>query len=291
MAAIYDTREIIIDKSIRTAGFRMKQDHAHACCELYYLKSGSCTFQIEGVFYHLSAGEMMIVAPNERHNTNYTRKSVCERILINYYPEDTVTSPLLTMEGLNEKLITSGRIVFPEGNTFLEQVFEQMLSESISVDRYHGEFMSSMLQLVFLAIARYGHFIYNDSQKSEDGNRNINMAMDYIVRNYAEPITLNEVADYVGLAPSYFSIKMKKVSGMNFKHFLLMVRLKAATRMLLNTNDTITFIATECGFNSSNYFKDCFRRYKGVSPSMFRKKAKEDPSLGENQDDFLQSDV
>lgn len=289
MASVYDTREIVIEKAIRTGGFRMKQDHSHTCCELYYLKSGSCTFQIEGIFYHVYPGEMIIVAPNALHNTNYTIKSACERIMVNYYPEDTLMSPLFMENALNEKLVTSGKIIFHEGNKLIEQIFDNMLSESSYIDQYHSEFMSSMLRLLFLLIGRYGHFSYNDLQKNGRENKNINMALDYIVRNYAEPLTLNEVAAYVGLAPSYFSMKMKKVTGMTFKHYLLMIRLKAATRRLLNTEDTITFIATECGFNSSNYFKDCFRRYKGVSPSTFRKK--KDSFVNDKKDDLLQEPI
>ena len=51
----------------------------------------------------------------------------------------------------------------------------------------------------------------------------------------------------------------------------LVCRLKNAQTALLTTNNTITHIALECGFNDSNYFKDLFKKVYGKSPREFRK--------------------
>ena len=52
------------------------------------------------------------------------------------------------------------------------------------------------------------------------------------------------------------------------------IRIRQASQMLLTTDDSVTKIALNCGFNSSNCFEDWFLRINGVSPRAFRKQAK-----------------
>ena len=82
----------------------------------------------------------------------------------------------------------------------------------------------------------------------------------YAIRSYyALPLTLEEVAENISLSPTYLSRKFKKVTGVTFKEYLNYIRIKQSCQMLLTTDDSVTKIAVDCGFNSSNYFKDCFR--------------------------------
>ena len=56
-----------------------------------------------------------------------------------------------------------------------------------------------------------------------------------------------------------------------FKEYVNYIRLHKAIQMLLTTDDSITKIALACGFNSSNYFKDCFHKSFNISPREYRK--------------------
>ena len=106
---------------------------------------------------------------------------------------------------------------------------------------------------------------------SNPDDANILTATKYIYNNFRRPLTLEEVAAIASLSPTYFSKKFKQVTGMGFKEYLNYVRLKHAQTALLTTNNTITDIALEYGFNDSNYFKDLFKKVFGKSPREFRK--------------------
>ena len=88
------------------------------------------------------------------------------------------------------------------------------------------------------------------------------------------PLTLTEVAAAISLTPTYLSRKFKRITGTTFKEYLNYIRIRQASQMLLSTDISVTQIAIRCGFNSSNYFKDCFRRINGVSPRTFRQQAR-----------------
>ena len=63
------------------------------------------------------------------------------------------------------------------------------------------------------------------------------------------------------------------IGWLNDNRIRYYIRIRQASQMLLTTDDSVTKIAVSCGFNSSNYFKDCFRRINGVSPRAFRKQS------------------
>ena len=73
------------------------------------------------------------------------------------------------------------------------------------------------------------------------------------------------------LNPSYFSSKFKSVNGVGFKEYLNNVRIIRAEKLLLETDMSITEIAMKCGYETSNYFGDAFRRTNNCSPSQFRR--------------------
>ncbi len=93
----------------------------------------------------------------------------------------------------------------------------------------------------------------------------------YLNDNYAQPITLSQVAALTSFTPSYFSVLFKQVTGIGFKEYLVLIRLTNAQRMLKKTSKAVSEIAYACGFNDSNYFSSQFTKYFGLSPLQFRK--------------------
>ena len=94
----------------------------------------------------------------------------------------------------------------------------------------------------------------------------------YIALNYAQPITLADAAAMACLENTYFSRRFQALTGFGFQEYLTQTRLQAAERLLQDTSLSVGEIAEQCGFSGANYFGDVFRRWKGCSPSQYRKK-------------------
>ena len=104
----------------------------------------------------------------------------------------------------------------------------------------------------------------------EDDSRRILKVKDYIIKNYPYELKLQTLADIASMSQSAFSRFFKLHTGRTLSDYIIDIRLGYATRMLLDTNDTIADISFKCGYNNLSNFNRTFRRKKGCTPREFR---------------------
>lgn len=94
----------------------------------------------------------------------------------------------------------------------------------------------------------------------------------YLEENYQNNISLNDVANYIGFTPSYFSKFFKKHHGITFLKYLTQYRLTKVQWRLLNQDLSITEIAYASGFVNLKTFNRIFKSELGLTPTEFRKR-------------------
>lgn len=100
----------------------------------------------------------------------------------------------------------------------------------------------------------------------------IDNACRYIQTHLHEAFSRDDVANYVCLAPSYFSHLFKEQTGKTFINYVSEQRIRSAKKMLV-TPISVQEIALRLGFADREYFTDFFSRYTGLSPSEYRRRA------------------
>ncbi len=93
-----------------------------------------------------------------------------------------------------------------------------------------------------------------------------------IERDYAEPLTLNDLAAEAGMSPKYFCHFFQQLTRRTPIDYLNGYRIEQACCMLLTGEGSVTDIAFRCGFNDLSYFIRIFRKYKGISPGKYEKR-------------------
>jgi len=101
-------------------------------------------------------------------------------------------------------------------------------------------------------------------------NTYIRKAIDYIHDHLGEDLTLDDVANHVGLSKCYFCTQFKKDMKMSFTDYLNYVRIQKSKYLLCNTDKSVLDIAITVGFNSQSYFTTLFKKHTGLSPMEFR---------------------
>jgi two-component system response regulator YesN len=102
---------------------------------------------------------------------------------------------------------------------------------------------------------------------------------------FAQPLTLRSVAAIVGLHPDYLSRRFKREQGVGFHDYLLTVRLRRATMLLVTSTTSIKAISYDVGFRSPEVFSKAFKRFMSCSPGTYRlhNLSLYDPGLGTGQ--------
>lgn len=99
----------------------------------------------------------------------------------------------------------------------------------------------------------------------------IREAKQYIHKNFAKPITLEEISGVVGFNSSYFSTLFKKESGQTFMEYVAEVRMNHAKDLLKETNLTVAAICSEVGYSDLKHFSQNFKKHTGLKPNEYRK--------------------
>lgn len=83
-------------------------------------------------------------------------------------------------------------------------------------------------------------------------------------------VNMVDMADAVAISRSGLNRKLKDLMGISPSDFMREARMKAACKMLKETDDSISDIAFACGFSDAKYFSKCFRSNIGISPTDYR---------------------
>lgn len=109
--------------------------------------------------------------------------------------------------------------------------------------------------------------------RSNIAREHIHRAEAYIKMNYMNPISVNDVVDFVGLERSYFSKIFHRYTGRTCQQYLLEVRIGQSKLLLEQTVYSAKEISSFVGFTDECYFSRAFRRMTGMSPKAYRETA------------------
>ena len=111
------------------------------------------------------------------------------------------------------------------------------------------------------------------SVESSDSRR-VSKVEEYIDKNFATDIRLQELANIVGMTPTAFSRFFRQRTGKTVSEYIIDIRLGHASRRLVDSTMSVLEICYECGFNNVSNFNRLFKKKKGCTPKIFRENYK-----------------
>jgi len=93
----------------------------------------------------------------------------------------------------------------------------------------------------------------------------------YLKKNYTQKISIEAVAEHVGLSKSYISILFRQSAGVTILGYLVKLRMEQAKYLLRTTTLKGYEIANQVGYEDYAYFSNLFKDYTGYKPNEFRK--------------------
>ncbi len=158
------------------------------------------------------------------------------------------------------------------------KVIEDAYFDSPKLSREQYDAMLRLLEVFAQHLSLVAERVATQEDNSEPPI--VQRARHFIEEHQGEDIGLADVARAVHASTFHFCKMFKKATGMTFTHYLSLVRVGKAKRLLANPQIRISEIAYEVGFNSLTHFNRMFRRMTGESPTAYREKLVENGVSG-----------
>jgi AraC-like DNA-binding protein len=249
--------------------------HSHEELELNFIMNAKGAKRVVGDHIaEIDDVELVLVGSNLPHvwQTHKCTSKEIREITIQFH-KDLLDEKFLRRNQLSfirNMLERSGR-----GILFSKQTIEQITPRLMSLNQKQG--FDSVLELLSilhdLSVSRNMHSLsdatFNNVEFSYNSRR-IGKVIDYINQNFHKPISLSEVAKLTNMTDVSFSRFFKTRTGITFMDSLLEMRLGHASRLLIDTTESISEVAYDCGFNNISNFNRLFKKKKGCTPKEFR---------------------
>lgn len=218
--------------------------------------------------------ELVLIGPNQYHAW-FTHQCESEEIteVTIQFNKDLFSDNLLKKNQLNfirNMFERSQRSIL-----FSKSTIQRLKPRIISLSQKTG--FDSVLELFSilhdLSISRNMQILSDatfNNEKSHYNSRRIEKAFEYMNANFNREISLAEVAKIANMPEASFSRFIKKRTGITFIDSLNEIRLGHASRMLIDTTQTIAEVAYKCGFNNISHFNRIFKKKKVCTPKEFR---------------------
>lgn len=249
--------------------------HSHEELELNLILNGKGAKRVVGDHLaEIDDAELVLVGSNLPHVwQTYKCKSKEIREVTIQFHKDLFDEKFLKRNQLSfirTMLERSAR-----GILFSKQTTEQLAPRLLALNQKQG--FDSVLELLSilhdLSVSRNMHSLsdatFNNAEYSYNSRR-IGKAVDYMNQNFHKPITLTEVSKLANMTDVSFSRFFKARTGITFMDSLLEMRLGHASRLLIDTTQSVSEVAYNCGFNNISNFNRLFKKKKGCTPKEFR---------------------
>ena len=262
-------RNIHVD--FKDDSINIETTHYHNNFEIIFITKGTSTFLIENKKIKAKKNSLVLLSNLENHSmtideTPYERYvvSVDNLLKINLLPSEIYI-----------KILQNRPKDFPyifefnnEDADVIVNILKLLLKEESS--KNYSEHLSNLLinQLLIMVFRSNPDFFKNTKTEFEKTIYNI---QDYINENYMEDINLDSIENKFYINKYEVSRNFKKITGYNFKTYLILVRLSKAKDLLVNSNLTIAEIADRIGYGSESLFVRMFKKYENTTPTKYRR--------------------
>lgn len=233
--------------------------HLHEAIEVVYVTKGSVELGVGKELHHLNEGDLGIVFPNIIHH--YQVFSEGENKAIYLFIEPSLfaafwddfklycpENPVITKQNLQSDIVSAIKMLtqIEDDNSIMGHAYAQMILA----------YVFTTVKLVEKDLVKEDNLIYN--------------AVSYVATNFRENISLEIMAQDLGVSKYVLSRMFARTFHCNFCKYINKTRLNYAVSYLENSNISITELCLECGFDSQRTFNRVFKEEYKMTPREYR---------------------
>ena len=249
--------------------------HSHENIELIFLQAGATSYEFAATAQvHLAGGQFLVVPPKTLHRASQDIRMPSELcgIVLERFSKKAVSGSVFTSEDLSviQRTFVGEQPRVEIMNGTLRTLVKALVAE---LQTFRNETQDAfkkprLRSLIYLALIETASIL--DASRPRATTQMVVAAEKFLRKYHRDKITMDKLAAHLGLGRARMFEIFKKETGMSPNDYLQRHRIECCKGLLSTTDRTITDIALENGFGSSQYFSRVFRKYCGMTPISFR---------------------
>lgn len=247
--------------------------HTHGdAYEICFIKRGTTEWQVGSERFQLLPGDIFLTKPHELHGGINDVMHPCELYWVQFCL-DITNGAFAIAPSLAENIDFELRRFScrqAKANKTIEQHFSRILESHLKKDDYSIATINASMQLLLISVINSLVKGQSVPRKENNYSERIQAAHRIIEDNISTELPISLIAERLGLGLSQFRYIFRKETGFSPVEYINNYRIKLAAGLLTQSKKSVTDIAFEVGFQSTQYFAIRFKKATGVSPSQYR---------------------
>ena len=243
--------------------------HFHDEIELLAVLEGEFGCVVDNKEYIAKKGQVIFINSRVPHST-FCKKANTTYALVQFKLSDFIDTEVNKILKYSIRLSYSNdEVVCVIDDEKMCDTVVQMAKEFAEKNTAYSIMIKSGIYSLLASLYRNG--VISDSYNYAGKEiKKLLPALEYINEHYYEDISLDFISSSINFEKSYFCRSFKKAIGATFTEYINFVRICKSEKLLRNTDESISEIATKVGYSSVSYFNREFKHYKSCSPKVYR---------------------
>lgn len=247
--------------------------HIHEEIEMMEILDGYLYYNINDEQVKVTKGQIIFVNANQLHSSTLNESEYCKFNVVLIHPSIYSNDPLI-YANYAKPIVENTSIdymIFDQHSSLINAFHHIKQLDAMRSSAYMLGMMSDAYTILQLIYERLETHIPEVDPHHLDDMELLNKMTSYIYKNYADKISLRDIAEYGNVSIS----KCSRMFNLYTKHspidFLNLYRLEIASNLLRSTEQSISQISSSCGFDQQSYFNRMFKKEYGCTPLAYRK--------------------
>jgi AraC-like DNA-binding protein len=256
--------------------------HKNRGMEITYIEKGMMEWMVEGVREQVEAGSIYFTLPWHFHGSVNPAEpdNIIWHVLFHLkedYPSARSTFSFPKSLGFNEEemKLLSATFALSRRHCFtatpaIRGLMPTLIAELQSTHELRAAHTATLLRAILVELKRIIAGEVVDTGRYTHSEQKVQALIASLPANCDQPWTLAAMADHCGIQRTQLNKIFQKLTGSTPMEYLFRIRIERAKTLLRETDIKIIDIAFECGYGTSQYFSNTFKRATGATPSDYR---------------------
>ncbi len=248
--------------------------HSHAMYELHILYRGSAKIEVENCSVSLQQGDCALVYPDAFHGFKSQEEGSSILSLRFFLEKNSEENSVDHYALLQKRFCQANGVLIARQKDLVLEYIKKLIANLLSSHPFSGDVTKALLVLIFseliLPLSNEEALSNKAENEMSEGDLRAFLIEDYFNRHYMEDISLKDLSALLCLGEKQTNRMIQKAFGYNFRERLSKMRLRAAEKLLTESDMGVKDIAQAVGYQSYNGFYLAFKNKTGMAPFAYR---------------------